>query len=123
VRLPLPGDSQALLLGQVLAGMTPESKPVVGKKNDPMLPIAWTKSYVVKEGAKGRAFTTTMGASQDLASEGVRRLLVNAAYWAVGLEDKIGAKTNVELVGEYKPRAFQFDGGAKGVKPSDLGDK
>ena len=35
VRLPLPGDSQPLVLGQVLVGMKPDDKPAEGKVNDP----------------------------------------------------------------------------------------
>jgi hypothetical protein len=123
VHLPLPDDSRPLLLGQVLEGMKPTDKPVEGKKNDPMMPIAWTKSYSVAEGKTGRVFTTTMGASQDLESEGLRRLLVNACYWAVGMEDKIPAKSDVDLVGEYKPHSFRTDGFEKGVKPGDLAMK
>jgi hypothetical protein len=61
-----------------------------------------------------------MGASQDLQSEGLRRLLVNACYWAVGMEDQIPAKTNVDLVGTYKPRPFGFGGFQKGLRPADL---
>jgi type 1 glutamine amidotransferase len=120
VHLPLPGDSKPLVLGQVLKGMKPTDPPVEGKKNDPMMPIAWIKSYKSASGKTGRVFTTTMGASQDLASEGLRRLLVNAVYWTIGKEDKIPAKTNVDLVGDYKPRPFKGDGFKKGVKPSDL---
>jgi hypothetical protein len=120
VRLPLPGDSKPLVLGQVLRGMLPTDKAVAGPKNDPMMPIAWTKTYAGKSGKTARVFTTTMGASQDLLSEGLRRLLVNACYWAVGQEDKIPAKSNVDLVGEYKPRPFGNDGFKQGVKPADL---
>ena len=43
-------------------------------------------------GKTARMFCTTMGASQDFASEGLRRLLVNASYWCLGLEDKIAAR-------------------------------
>jgi len=43
VRLPLPGDSQALVMGQVLDGMRPDSKPAIGKKNDRMMPVAWNQ--------------------------------------------------------------------------------
>ena len=53
-----------------------------------MMPIAWTKTYQGSGGQTGRVFTTTMGAATDLQSEGLRRLLVNAAYWCVGLEDE-----------------------------------
>jgi type 1 glutamine amidotransferase len=123
VRLPLPGDSRPLVLGQVLAGMSPSDLPVSGKQNDPMLPIAWVKTYTAKQGSTGRVFTTTMGASQDLLSEGLRRLLVNACYWAAGMEEKIPGRSKVELVGEYKPQPFRTNGFQQGVKPSDLAIK
>lgn len=120
VKLPLPGDSQALVMGQVLVGMKPNDPPVDGPKNNPMMPVAWTKSYKGESGKAARVFTTTMGSSTDFATEGTRRLLVNACYWAIGLEDKIAAKSNVELVGEFKPRNFSFNGAEKGKKPADL---
>lgn len=118
VRLPLPGDSQPLILGQVLTGMSPKDAPVEGKQNDPMMPVAWIKSFTGESGKKSRVFTTTMGAGQDLENEGVRRLLVNATYWAVGLEDKISADANVSLVGEYHPRPFRFGGFQPGIRPA-----
>ena len=120
VRLPLPGDSQPLVLGQVLVGMKPDDPPVEGPKNEPMMPVAWTKTYAIEGGPAGRVFTTTMGAATDLASAGVRRLLVNGCYWAVGLEDRIPAATDVELVGEFVPTPFGFKGAKKGLKPADL---
>lgn len=120
VHLPLPGDSKPLVLGQVLTGMDPTDPPLAGPKNDPMMPVAWVKTYEGADGKTGRVFTTTMGASQDLLSEGVRRMLVNACYWAVGLEDKIPAKSDVTLVGNYEPTKFGFNGAKKGVKVSDL---
>jgi hypothetical protein len=124
VRLPLPGDSTPLVLGEVLEGMKPDDAPVPGKPNDPMMPIAWVKSYRMGEGAKkGQAFTTTMGASQDLLNEGVRRMLLNACYWAVGLEDRIKGDGDVSLVGEYAPTPFKFNGFRKGVRPADLAPK
>ena len=46
----------------------------------------------------GRAFTTTMGSAQDLLNEAFRRLLVNACYWAVGLERRIPSRADVRLV-------------------------
>jgi type 1 glutamine amidotransferase len=119
VHLPLPGDSKPLILGQVLQGMKPDDPPVAGKKNEPMMPVAWVKSYTGAQGKPSRVFNTTMGAATDLENEGLRRLLVNACYWAVGLEDKIPEKSKVDLVGEYKPLPFRFNGAAKGKKPSD----
>lgn len=120
VRLPLPGDSQPLVYGQVLMGMKPDDEPVKGAVNDPMMPIAWIKSFETKEGKRARVFTTTMGASQDFQSEGLRRLLVNACYWAVGLEDAIPPTSNVEMVGEFKASPFRHGGFQRGVKPRDL---
>ena len=120
VTLPLPGDSQPLVLGQVLTGMHPTDSPVAGKQNEPMMPVAWVKTFKAPSGKTARVFTTTMGASQDLESEGLRRLLVNACYWAVGLEDAIALEADVALVGEYRPRPFGFGTFAKGVRPAEL---
>ena len=123
VRLPLPGDSQPLVLGQVLEGMTADAPVVTGadaKKNEPMMPVAWVKTYSVEGGPKGRVFTTTMGSSTDLASAGMRRLLVNACYWATGLESQILPAANVEIVGTFAPLPFGFNGAKKGVRPADL---
>ena len=103
VRLPLPGDSRTLVLGQVVDGMRPEDPPAQGNQNDPMMPIAWVRSY-----KKARVFTTTMGASEDLLNEGLRRMIVNGCYWALGMEGRIPAKSDVALVGEYHPTKFGF---------------
>ncbi len=120
VRLPLPGDSTPLVLGEVLAGMKPTDPPVTGKPNEPMMPIAWTKTYSTPSGKSARTFTSTMASAQDLESEGLRRLLVNACYWAVGLASQIPERADVGLVGEYKPSPFKSNGFKKGIKPSDL---
>jgi len=82
--------------------------------------VAWTKSYSVAGGPTGRVFTTTMGAATDLASEGVRRMLVNACYWAVGLEEQIASVSDVSIVGTFEPLPFGNNRYKKGVKPEDL---
>ena len=133
VRLPLPGDSRPIVLGQVVArkgqptkgdpffGMRPDDgPPVAGSKNDPMMPVGWTKSYQVPGGKKGRVFTTTMGSSTDLVADGTRRMLVNAAYWCTGLEGQIpAAETKVDIVGTFDPLPYSVGAFKKGVKPSD----
>ena len=119
VNLPLAGDSLPLVLGQVTETLKSDSKPVDGKKNDPMMPVAWVKSYKGASGKTARVFNTTMGASQDLLAEGTRRMLVNACYWTLGMEDKIAAKSNVEVVGDFKPIPFGFGSYTKGRKPAD----
>lgn len=119
VTLPLPGCTP-IVLGQVTETLDPASKAVTGKKNDPMMPVAWTRDYQVPGGAKGRAFTTTMGASEDLSHEGTRRMIVNGSLWAMGMEGHIPEKTNVALVGEYTPTRFKNPGHKKGQTPADL---
>jgi type 1 glutamine amidotransferase len=114
VRLPLPGDTQTLVLGQVLTGMNESDPPVEGAVNDPMMPVAWTRME------SRRVFTTTMGSAQDLLNAPFRRMLVNAAYWALKMESRIDPKSSVDLVGDYQPLPFKFNGAAQGVRPSDL---
>ncbi len=132
VRLPLPGDSKPIIYGQVteregdydeddlMFGMRPSdnvaAKPVMRKNkdgeeheidlNNPMMPIAWIKSYQIPGGKKGKAFTSTIGASADLLAEGTRRLMVNAVFWCLGME--VPPKANVDLVGTYEPTQFAF---------------
>ena len=115
----LEGDSDPLLLGAVLDGMTPDAKPVEGKKNEPMMPVAWVKSYKGTSGKTSTVFNTTMGAATDLVSEGTRRMLVNSMFWCLEMEDAITADLNVSIVGDYKPTKFGFGGFRKGLKPSD----
>lgn len=117
-RQPLPGDSKVLVFGQVLSGMRSNDPPAAGGVNDPMMPVAWIKSYRGTSGKTARVFTTTLGTSQDLLTEANRRLMVNACYWALGLEGQISAKANVGLVGEYHPHAFGFGGYVKGRTPA-----
>jgi type 1 glutamine amidotransferase len=119
VTLPLPGCTP-LVLGEVTETLDPTSKAVSGKKNDPMMPVAWTRDYQVPDGAKGRAFTTTMGASEDLSHEGTRRLIVNGSLWAMGMESQIPDATKVDLVGSYAPTRFRNPGHKKGQTPADL---
>ena len=114
--LPLPEGCKPLLLGHVLQGMKPDDAPVVGeqmngkwkklvKVNDPMMPIAWTWQRPV--GAKGRVFTSTIGGAMaggsDFANEGMRRMFVNACYWAVGLDNTIPPKADVTPVAVPHP--------------------
>lgn len=123
VPVPLPGDSQPLVLGEVTETLAPDSRPVEGKKNHPMMPVAWTKTYQGTSGKHARVFTTTMGASQDFAAEGTRRMLVNAVYWALGMAEQIPAESKVDLAGEFKPTAFGVKKNEEwkpGKKPAEL---
>jgi hypothetical protein len=113
----LEGDSQPLVMGQPLVGLKPDDKPNAAK---PPVPVAWIKTFTGRAGKAARVFTTTMGYGDDFKEEGVRRMFVNACYWAVGLEDKIPTRSDVALVGSYTPRKSDFGGHRRGLKPIDL---
>jgi len=112
----LSGDSKPLVMGQVLVGMRPGDEPHPDKQP---VPIAWIKTYKGDKGKTGRVFTTTMGHGGDLKNEGFRRLLVNACYWAMKMEDRIPARSNVNLVGEYDPNPIGTGKHKRGIKPRD----
>lgn len=120
VRLPLPDDSEPLLLGAVLSGMNRDDFPVKNEKNEPMMPIAWTKTYSLDGGPTGRVFTSTAGSGVDLTDENLRRLFVNATYWLAGLEEKIPEKADVRLVGDYRPNWFGFGNFKTGITPKEM---
>jgi len=125
VRLPMQKGIQPLVMGQVLSGMKPDDEPLKAKegakrdKNNPMMPVAWLKTWSPSKDKQARVFATTLGTSQGFTAEGTRRLLVNACYWALGMEELIAEKAKVGIVGEYKPTRFGFNKFTKGVKPAD----
>ncbi len=114
-------EAKVLVYGQVLEGMEPTDAPLAGPKNDPMMPLVWLKEHKGDQGKTSQIICTTMGASVDLACEDLRRLLVNGVYWAIGLEDKIPQRANVDYVGSYEPTFYGFGKFKPGLKPSDLG--
>lgn len=111
----LTTDSQVLLFGQSTNGMT-ASAPLSYAKS--VMPVAWIKSHSSESGNKAKIFTTTMGASIDLVSEDLRRLVVNACYWATGLEQQIPEQNNVQIIGEYNPTMFGFGKYQRGLSPA-----
>lgn len=114
-----PADAKILMRGQVTASLDPESQPTAeAKKNDPMQPVVWLRERKNEAGKTNRILTTTMGSATDLQSEGLRRLIVNAAYDFTGLE--VPAAADVSLVGDFKPTFYGFGEFKKGVKPADL---
>jgi len=125
-----PADATVLVRGRVLSGMSRSDPPAVGRKkdvngvdrglNEPMMPIAWTRTVKSRQGTSNRVFTTTMGAATDLLDDGFRRLVVNAVFWAAGMDKKLNGKEDIGLVGDYRPSRFGFGGFRKGVKPESL---
>ncbi len=113
----LDPETKILMYGQSSLGMTAESPLSYAKS---VMPVAWTKSYQNERGKTARIFATTMGASMDLKSEDLRRMLINASYWALGMENLIPEKCNAQTVGIYEPIMFGFDKFKRGLKPSDF---
>lgn len=112
---PMPG-SQVLAWTQPLNGLF-ASSPIDATK--PPTPGAWVRTYKHANG-DARVFTTTQGASEDLLNPGFRRLLVNACFWTVGLEQQIKPDLNIDFVGPYLPSTYQFHSHRRGVYPEDL---
>jgi len=113
----LHGDAQPILLGQPLVGWKSDDAPNAEKKP---IPIAWTKAYSGAAGKRARVFTTTMGHADVFKLEEFRRLIANACYWALGMENRIDSRSKVDLIGPYDPGPAGAKGLKKGVKPSDL---
>ena len=124
-----PADATVLVRGVVLKGMTPDAAPADYRKprstdkqeqgvNDPAMPVVWTRLNKNDNGTTNRILTTTMGSATDLENEGLRRLVVNAVYWGLGLD--VPKKADVTYVDEYHPSFYGFDGFRKGLHASDF---
>ena len=111
-----PANATILLLGQPTRGMEPNS-PINQEK--PPMPVAWTKIYDVPDGKPGKVFTSTMGSSVDLLDENFRRLLVNATFWAAGIEEQIQSDLSVSLSDRFQPTMFGFGTYIKNMTPED----
>ncbi|PAW85851.1 MAG: hypothetical protein B9S33_09145 [Pedosphaera sp. Tous-C6FEB] len=113
----LPADCTALVWGQPLMGRNHDDPP--NPKLEP-LPVAWVKHWQTSTGKNARVFHSTMGSGSDLQSAGLRRLIINAAYWGMGMESAITATRSVDIVGDYKPLASGFNYVKLGVKPQPV---
>ncbi|HEX9794433.1 MAG TPA: ThuA domain-containing protein [Planctomycetota bacterium] len=110
----LPAGCTALVMGQPLTGRKP---------TDPFnekliaLPVAWTRTWTGRTGQNAGVFHTTMGSARDFQSAGLRRLVINASYWCLGMEDAIQADAPVDPVGPYRPLESGFHYEELGVRP------
>ncbi len=107
-------DWNILTMAQPLMSMEFDGKPDESK---PPMASEWTREYTGANGTKGRVFTSLYGASEDILNDGYRRMLVNATYWMLGLENRIAADSPIDFVGKYQPNTFRGGGYARGVKP------
>lgn len=113
----LPADAEVLIYGQSTAGMDDKATLMWEKS---VMPIAWTKPYQIEGGKPGMAFASTMGSSLGFQSEDLRRMVVNASFWLLGMGERITPELNVAIVGEYQPTMFGFDSFRKGMKVADF---
>ncbi len=108
-----------LLRAAVTETLDPASKNIPGPKNDPMQAFAWLHPYAAPDtDIVGQAFCTTGGASLDFVSEGLRRIVVNAAYHLTGLE--VPEKADVDYVDPFYPSFFCFIKGDSWYRDLDL---
>lgn len=110
----LPKDCTALVWGQPLVGRKHDDAP--NPKKEP-LPVAWFKNWMTSEGKIARVFHTTMGSGTDLQCADLRRMIINAAYWGMGMESVITPTSSVDIVCDYKPLETGFDYKELGVVP------
>ena len=94
-----------LMRGAVTKTLAPDSS-FVDSKNDPMQPLAWLHPYEAPNGKKGTTFCTTMGASVDLVSEDLRRMIVNATYFLTDLS--VPENADVDYVDPFYPSFYGF---------------
>lgn len=113
----LPVDCTALVWGQPLMGRRQDDPP--NPKLEP-LPVAWFKNWQTSGGKVARVFHSTMGSGTDLQNQGLRRLIINAAYWGMGMEAAIDPSRSVEIVGDYKPLESGFNYPKLGVVPKPI---
>jgi Trehalose utilisation len=113
----LPTNCTALVWGQPLMGRKHDDPP--NPKLEP-LPVAWFKHWQTSDGKQACVFHTTMGSAHDLQSAGLRRLIINAAYWGMGMESAIRPTRSVDVVGTYQPLDSGFNYKQLGVKPKPV---
>jgi hypothetical protein len=113
----LPPDALVLVRGQVLDGMQPDSRPVEGAPNNPMMPLIWLRERPLENGTRQRLLCSTLGASVDLACEDLRRLFANAAFWTLDLE--VPTRADAQPIQPYKPTPFGFGTHRTGIRAAD----
>ena len=113
----LPAGCTALVWGQPLLGRKPTDAP--NPQLEP-LPVAWFKHWQTRGGLQARVFQSTMGSAHDLQCADLRRLIINAIYWGLGMESAIDPRRSVDIVGTYQPLEAGFNYAELGVVPKPV---
>ena len=103
-----------MVYGQVLETLEHDSKPVAGGedkrgnvRNAPMLPVVWWHDYKWPHGKTSRILVSTIGASVDFKTDGLRRVMVNGSFWLLGMEDLVTPDLSCDPVEDYQPSMFK----------------
>ncbi len=97
--------STILLEGQITENLNPDSKELTeDKKGAVRQACAWTRKFKHQNGNISKIFTTTMGSSEDLTDENLRRLVINSVYYGLDLE--VPKKANVDYISKYIPTFY-----------------
>lgn len=107
--------SWPLVMAQPLRSMDADSEPHAALYP---VPAVWTRTRDV--GEKGRVLACMHGSSLDLLDSDFRRMLVNACFWALNLEEEITPDLNIDFVGPFEPTLFASYAWKRGVIPAQL---
>jgi type 1 glutamine amidotransferase len=92
-------DCQVLLSGRAMREVDGEAQSV-----GDIQPLAWTRERALPGGKTQRVFYTSLGHARDFLDLPCRRLMLNAIYWAVGLEREIPDRgVNAPMPEAYAP--------------------
>lgn len=108
-----PSTVTTLVRGEIVNGLKATDPLANDPKRGPM-PAAW-----IMPGSQ-KVFTTTMGSSLDLLDDNFRRLLINATFWATGLETSIRDNLDTGLVKPYEPTMWGFGKHPTGKRPAEF---
>ena len=103
----LSDKDQVLMRAAVTESLSTDSANVAGDQNSPMQAFAWLHEYQRPNGkGRGSSFCTTGGASVDFLNVGMRRMVVNAAYYLTGRE--VPSQADVDFVDPFSPSFYGF---------------
>jgi len=107
--------SWPLVMAQPLMEMNADAEP---HRALHAVPAVWTRTRDV--GERGRVLACIHGSSLDLLDSDFRRMLVNACFWALNLEEQITPDLDIRFVGPFEPTLFASYAWKRGVVPTDL---
>ena len=80
-----------------------------GAKNNPMMPIAWTKTYEIPGGKRGPCILLDDRRIGRFDERSGAPFAHQRGVLGLGMEDKIPENgTDVAIVGDYEPTKFEF---------------